>query len=350
MQANATGPQSRIASILQDDPSLGPIQLIEDYVSGPKALRAAVVGMTPKELRLRPIAGKWSTLEVVCHLADTEQFFADRMKRTLAMNRPLLVSADGWLYPEAVRYHDRDLDEELTLIALTRRQMARILQLAPSQAWGRTAIHTEMGLVTLRQLLLYAVGHLKHHIPFIEVKRHALPSSASKIPQRPPLTADTSAPHETARQGDFLISTDPALLDVPLIHDFLANRSYWATGRPLEVVRRSLENSLCFGLYEKDRQVGLARVVTDRATFAWLCDVFVLEAYRGRGLAKWLMGCVMSHPVLQGLRRVLLGTRDAHGLYKQYGFTPLADSWKFMEVFRPSVWVPDQPDGRAGQS
>src|SRR5262249_10522464 len=94
-------------------------------------------------------------------------------------------------------------------------------------------------------------------------------------------------PHEVGRQGDFLVSTDPRLLDLALIHDFLANRSYWATGRPAEVVRRAVANSLCFGLYEKERQVGFARVVTDRATFAWLCDVFVLEGHRGRGLSKW---------------------------------------------------------------
>src|SRR5262249_59009275 len=88
------------------------------------------------------------------------------------------------------------------------------------------------------------------------------------------------------------------------IHDFLSNRSYWAAGRPLEVVRRSLANSVCFGLYERTRQVGLARVVTDRATFAWLCDVFVLEQYRGRGLSKWLVECVLAHPDSPGLRRV----------------------------------------------
>jgi GNAT superfamily N-acetyltransferase len=156
--------------------------------------------------------------------------------------------------------------------------------------------------------------------------------------QRDDPSAGAGASHEVARQGDFLISTDPTLLDVPLVHDFLANRSYWAAGRPLDVVRRALENSLCFGLYERGRQVGLARVITDRATFAWLCDVFVLEPYRGRGLSKWLMECVMSYPALQDLRRVLLGTRDAHGLYRRYGFTPLADPSRFMEVFRPDVY------------
>jgi GNAT superfamily N-acetyltransferase len=157
------------------------------------------------------------------------------------------------------------------------------------------------------------------------------------------MATDPTDPHEVARRGDFLISTAPGLLDVPLIHDFLSNRSYWATGRPLEVVRRSLDNSLCFGLYERGRQVGFARIVTDRATFAWLCDVFVLEAYRGRGLSKWLMECVLGHPALQGLRRFLLGTRDAHGLYARYGFAPLADPSRFLEIFRSDVSGANQP-------
>jgi GNAT superfamily N-acetyltransferase len=149
--------------------------------------------------------------------------------------------------------------------------------------------------------------------------------------------------HEVARRGDLVISTDPALLDAPLIHDFLANRSYWAKGRPFEVVRRSLDHSLCFGLYQARRQVGLARVVTDWATFAWLCDVFVLEEYRGGGLGKWLIECVVSYPALKGLRRVLLGTRDAHGLYERYGFTPLPDPTRFLGIFRDDLHAADSP-------
>lgn len=142
-------------------------------------------------------------------------------------------------------------------------------------------------------------------------------------------------PHEIARRGDFVISTDPALLDVPLIHDYLAHQSYWAAGRPLDVVRRSIENSICFGLYEHRRQAGLARVVTDRATFAWLCDVFVLPPYHGHGLSKWLLECVVNDPDLKGVRRFLLATRDAHDLYRRYGFTALADATRFMEIFQP---------------
>jgi GNAT superfamily N-acetyltransferase len=321
MADNQPQSPSNITAIQRDDPSLGPRQLIADYQAGSRLVRAAVAGMTAAQLRLRPIAGKWSTLEVVCHVGDSEQFFADRMKRTLALARPLLVAADPGPYSEAIRYHDRDLDEELALVELTRRQVARVLEMVAAEAWGRTAVHTEGGLVTLRQLILHATRHLQHHVRFIHEKREALG-----------LPAVATNWHEVGRRGDFLISTDSALLDLPLLHDFLANRSYWATGRPLSVVQRGIEHSICFGLYEQGRQVGFARVVTDRATFAWLCDVFVLEAYRGRGLSKWLIECVMAYPALQGLRRFLLVTRDAHGLYSRYGFTPLADPSFFMEA------------------
>jgi GNAT superfamily N-acetyltransferase/uncharacterized damage-inducible protein DinB len=343
MATNPTEPHSQITAIQRDDPSLGPSQLIADYERGPNVLRAAVAGMPRDQLLARPVAGKWSTLEAVCHVCDSEQFLADRLKRTLALDRPLLVGVDPQTYAEAVRYHDRDLDEELSLVTLTRRQVARILKLVPEEAWRRTGVHTEGGPVTLRQLVLHATRHLTHHVRFIAEKRQALAAAAPNSPQQPRPTPAAGDPHEVARQGDFLISTDPGLLDVPLIHDFLANRSYWATGRPPRVVQHSLDNSLCFGLYERGRQVGLARVVTDRATFAWLCDVFVLEPYRGRGLSKWLISCVMRHPYLQGLRRFLLGTRDAHGLYERYGFTPLADPSRYLEVFRPNVYQSDSP-------
>jgi uncharacterized damage-inducible protein DinB len=169
-----TGRQSLISTIQQDDPSLEPAQLIAGYDAGADLLRSAVAGMTRDELLARPVAGKWSTLEVVCHICDAEQFFADRLKRTLAMNRPLLLGADPDRYPEAVRYHDRDLEEELALVALTRRQVARVLKLVPDEAWLRTAVHSEGGLVTLRQLVLHATRHLTHHVRFIEEKRHAL--------------------------------------------------------------------------------------------------------------------------------------------------------------------------------
>jgi GNAT superfamily N-acetyltransferase len=123
----------------------------------------------------------------------------------------------------------------------------------------------------------------------------------------------------TYERDGYIIHTDKARLNVPLIHEYLSQVAYWAQGRSLPVVARSIEHSLCFGVYRGEEQVGFARVVTDYATFAWLCDVFVLEPYRGQGLGKWLVQCVVSHPALQGLQRFLLATRDAHELYRQYG-------------------------------
>jgi len=136
------------------------------------------------------------------------------------------------------------------------------------------------------------------------------------------------------QSGEYSISTDVARLDIPLIHDYLSSRSYWAQGRSLEVVRRAIENSLNFGVFRQSQQIGFARVVTDYATFAWLADVFVLEEYRGHGLSKWLMEIIMSHPQLQGFRRWVLATRDAHELYRRYGFTDLQDPSRWMEKFR----------------
>ncbi len=138
--------------------------------------------------------------------------------------------------------------------------------------------------------------------------------------------------HEWQR-GDYEISTDPARIDLAAVHEFLSEHSYWATGRPLEVVRRSLANSIVFGIYRGHEQVGLARVVTDKATFAWLCDVYVIEEHRGHGLGKWLIECVRAHPDLQGLRRWVLATRDAHGLYAQHGFTEV-DPVHYMEIMK----------------
>jgi uncharacterized damage-inducible protein DinB len=158
----------------RDDLSLGPAELIAAYAQGVDDLRAAVAGLTVEQLRLRPIAGKWSTLEVVCHIADCEQFFADRLKRTLALDRPLLIGVDSVGYSQPLGYHEHDLAEELDLLALTRRQMARTLRLVPTDAWQRTAVHSETGLVTVRQLLLHAINHLQHHLKFVVEKRAAI--------------------------------------------------------------------------------------------------------------------------------------------------------------------------------
>ena len=140
------------------------------------------------------------------------------------------------------------------------------------------------------------------------------------------------------RRGEYVISTDPARLDRALIHAFLSRASYWAEGIPFAVVTRALDHSLCFGLYAPSGQVGLARVVTDCATVAYLADVFVVDEHRGRGLSKWLMEVVVAHPALQGLRRFLLNTRDAHGLYRQFGFTTLTAAEWAMERFDPDVY------------
>ena len=136
------------------------------------------------------------------------------------------------------------------------------------------------------------------------------------------------------RRGEYLISTDRSRLNLGVIHDFLS-ASYWAAGVPEDVVKRSVENSLVFGVYRGKGQVGFARVVTDYATFAYLADVFVLEAHRGRGLGKWLIEVVLSHPDLRGLRRWLLATGDAHELYRKYGFAELARAEIFMEIHSP---------------
>jgi GNAT superfamily N-acetyltransferase len=140
------------------------------------------------------------------------------------------------------------------------------------------------------------------------------------------------------RRGEFLISTDRERLSLDVIHGFLTN-CYWAKGISQEIVARSIENSLCFGIYEDSgAQVGFARVVSDFATVAYLGDVFVLESHRGRGLSKWLMECIIQHPALQNLRRWILLTRDAHGLYSQFGFTPVKAPERFMELHRPDVY------------
>jgi GNAT superfamily N-acetyltransferase len=143
------------------------------------------------------------------------------------------------------------------------------------------------------------------------------------------------------RRGEFLISTDPARLDLNVIHGFLTN-CYWAKGIPRDVLARSIEHSLCFGVYDDaGTQVGFARVISDYATFAYIADVFVLESHRGRGLGKELMDCIKQHPSLQGLRRWNLSTKDAHGLYSQYGFVPLTWPERYMEIFRPNMYESD---------
>lgn len=154
---------------------------------------------------------------------------------------------------------------------------------------------------------------------------------------------------EEYRKGRYRISTDPALLDLDAIHAFLST-AYWSPGVPRETVERAIRNSLSFGLYDGDRQAGFARVVTDRATFAYLADVFVLPDYRSKGLGTWLVETVLAHPDLQGLRRWLLATQDAHELYRRHGFTELRWPERLMEILDVEVYTRGSPTGRDPQS
>ena len=154
--------------------------------------------------------------------------------------------------------------------------------------------------------------------------------------------APDSAERELWQRGEYTISTDRSRLDINLIHEFISNDSYWGRGRAREVVERSIDNSLAFGLYRDEEQVGFARIVTDYATFAWVADVFVVPEYRGRGLAKWLMEVIIAHPQLQGFRRWVLSTKDAHKLYEQFGFIALHRPERWME--RPDPKMKESPD------
>jgi GNAT superfamily N-acetyltransferase len=152
---------------------------------------------------------------------------------------------------------------------------------------------------------------------------------------------------ESWKRDDYTISTDRSRLDIDLIHNFLSSNSYWASGRAREVVERSIENSLPFGIYRGTAQVGFARIVTDYATFAWVADVFVLPEHRGRGLSKWLMEIIIAHSQLQGFRRWVLSTKDAHELYERFGFMKLHRPERWMERCDPKMqetpdyWQPE---------
>jgi len=141
---------------------------------------------------------------------------------------------------------------------------------------------------------------------------------------------------EWRKQG-WVISTDKTKISIDVVHDYLS-QSYWAAGIPVSIVEKSIENSLCFGVYDQEKQIGFARVISDFATFAYLADVFIIPAERGKGLSKWLMKIIIEHPQLQGLRRFTLATRDAHGLYDQFGFKPFARPDRWMEVHNPAVY------------
>ena len=142
----------------------------------------------------------------------------------------------------------------------------------------------------------------------------------------------------TYTRGNFRIKTENSQLDISFIHKFLSEEAYWSKGIPLETVQKSIENSLNFGLFEFEKQIGFARVISDYATIAYLGDVFILDAYRGKGLSKWLMQVIEAHPQLQDLRRWILLTSDAHGLYEKIGFKPIAKPELYMERHDPEVY------------
>lgn len=168
-----------MAQMQGDDGSLDNAELIAAYEQGIDDLRTAVAGMSNEQVLARPVPGKWSTVECVGHLADTEIFFTDRIVRTIAMDRPLLMSADETLYIKRLDYQGFDLDEQLALFTSLRRHAVRILRAQPAEAWSRTAVHSQSGLLTVRQLVLQAVRHLRHHLPFIAEKRAALEARRS---------------------------------------------------------------------------------------------------------------------------------------------------------------------------
>ncbi|PMG28344.1 GNAT family N-acetyltransferase [Shewanella sp. 10N.286.52.C2] len=142
----------------------------------------------------------------------------------------------------------------------------------------------------------------------------------------------------------YVISTDQNKLDISVIHGFIS-QSYWAKGMPITVLAKAIEHSLCFGVFtDQDQQVGFARLITDRATFAYLADVFITDQHRGIGLSKLLIEKVISHPDIQGLRRMMLATRDAHGLYAQYGFLPIDNPEILMQIWRPNIYQQAQND------
>jgi N-acetylglutamate synthase-like GNAT family acetyltransferase len=139
------------------------------------------------------------------------------------------------------------------------------------------------------------------------------------------------------QKNDLIISTDQSKLDFNFIHNHL-NKTYWAKGIPMEIVKKSVENSIAYGVYQQEKQIGFARLITDKATFAYLADVLISDGFRGNGFAKWLMDCIIKNPEIQGLRLFLLATQDAHTLYQQFGFKPVAEPKRFMEIFKPDIY------------
>jgi len=169
-----------MAAMQHDDPALTNADILAIYEKDIEAVRSSVAGMTREQVLARPIPGKWSTQEVVSHVADTEIYFTDRIERTIALERPLLMDVDERPYPQRLRYQEFDLAEQLALFTALRRHIVRILKMQPPETWQRTAIHSGTGLVNLRQLMLQSVRHARHHLPFIAEKRAALAKKTAR--------------------------------------------------------------------------------------------------------------------------------------------------------------------------
>ncbi len=319
----------QVADAQREDMSQCTADLIAAYERGVADLRTAVVGMTAEELRCRPIAGRWSTLEVVCHISDCEQFFADRMKRTLAMERPLLIGAEGRRYPEPLHYHQRDLAEEIELVALTRRQMARILRLVPADAWDRTAVHTETGLVTLRQLLHHAVNHLAHHIRFLDEKRVALgrtenvhqPPLGIGVQVRPVVLTDQP---EWVRMRSALWPSDGANEHAEEVVAFFASHSFRWSQSFLAwqiLVAERPSGGLC-GFVEASIRPHVDGCVSHPVGYVegWYVD----PDMRRQGIGRKLLEATERWAVLQGCKEMAsdadLENTVSHAAHKALGF------------------------------
>jgi uncharacterized damage-inducible protein DinB len=169
----------QITQYLQtDDLSVPPAELVREYERGAQDLRLAVAGMTVDQARARPIEGRWSTIEVVAHLSGVELYYTERIERTIALEHPLLLSVDERPYPSRLDYQSLDLLEELDLFSSLRQHESRVLSALPEDSWQRTAVHSQTGVVTLRQLVFHAARHLRHHLPFIAEKRATLSKQA----------------------------------------------------------------------------------------------------------------------------------------------------------------------------
>lgn len=260
---------------------------------------------------------KWSVRFLLHHLADAETVLFDRIRRVLSEPRQVIWAFDQDAWAKGLDYSRIPMDLSRRIYDSTRGGVIYQARLHYETEGHREFIHSETGLRTLKTEFDKVAFHNEHHLEQIELALKDYEPSA--------------------QQAEYSVSTDSSRFDIEMIYTFLTN-CYWAEGVPRDVVQRSIDHALCFGVFHGEKQVGFARVITDRATYAYIGDVFILESHRGRGLSKQLMQAIMRHPDLQGFRRWSLITNDAHGLYKQFGFTAVADPQRYMELCDPDVY------------